>query len=99
VDGGASWSSSNSGLPLIRSVASLAIDPRNPSILYAATDQGVFESADGGTSWNELKGGPRPGSISSLTIDLQDSNKIYAAGAGGVFRIDLSSEATDKSAK
>lgn len=89
VDGGATWSSFSSGLPLSRWVAALAIDPRNPSVLYAATERGVFESTDGGTSWSELAGGPRPGSISSLTIDPQDSNKLYAAGAGGVFRIVL----------
>jgi photosystem II stability/assembly factor-like uncharacterized protein len=92
VDGGGSWSVSSSGLPLTQSVTSLAIDPRNSSLLYAATNRGVFESADGGASWKKLEGGPRPGSISFLTIDPHDSNQIYASGNGGGFRIDLSRE-------
>jgi hypothetical protein len=71
-------------------VTALVIDPRTPSLLYAATDRGVFESADGGANWKEIEGGPQPGSISALTIDPQDANKIYATGKGGVFRIDIS---------
>src|SRR5450755_4649996 len=51
TDGGSSWN--NSGL-IGRSVASLVIDPQNPSILYAVTSTtNVFKSTDGGATWNE----------------------------------------------
>ena len=33
-------------------VTALAVDPRTPSVVYAATDLGVFRSVDAGTSWS-----------------------------------------------
>jgi len=44
TDGGASWSAINSGLTNIR-VRALAIDPANPTTLYAGTDgSSVFKT-------------------------------------------------------
>ncbi len=42
-DGGASWIESNNGLT-VNYVATIAIDPQNPTRLYAGTDgRGVFK--------------------------------------------------------
>jgi photosystem II stability/assembly factor-like uncharacterized protein len=54
TDGGASWTSANSGLPASQgvSIGPLVIDPLNPATLYAGTSNaGVFKSADGGATW------------------------------------------------
>jgi photosystem II stability/assembly factor-like uncharacterized protein len=49
-DGGASWSAVpvGSGAASFRSVEG---DPRDPDVLYAAGDEGVFRSTDGGQAW------------------------------------------------
>ncbi len=31
----------------------LAIDPRNPNLIYAGSDSGLWQSPDGGTTWNK----------------------------------------------
>ncbi len=55
LDGGASWAPSGSGLPQ-NVFAILAIDPRNPSRLFAGTGlglpQGIYLSTDAGASWS-----------------------------------------------
>jgi uncharacterized protein (TIGR03437 family) len=56
-DGGATWSNltdyQNRSL-IGPGLADLAISPRDPAVLVAATDTGVWRSADGGLSWSGL---------------------------------------------
>ena len=49
VDAGKSWSSIGKDL---KNLAAVAVNPKRPAEVYAATDEGViFKSADGGTTW------------------------------------------------
>jgi photosystem II stability/assembly factor-like uncharacterized protein len=50
TDGGATWASANGNLTDLMAFA-LAIDPRSPSTLYAATWGNVFKSSNGGQIW------------------------------------------------
>jgi photosystem II stability/assembly factor-like uncharacterized protein len=53
VDGGASWKAVGKGL---KNMAAVALNPRRPDEVYAATADGViFRSADRGTTWNRQK--------------------------------------------
>lgn len=66
----------------------LAVNPRNPLIVYAAVSQhwdaanhktfqgGVFRSTDGGETWQQVLNNKH---IYSLTINPQNPNIIYAA--------------------
>lgn len=36
-------------------VRALAIDPKNPAILYAATTGGIFRTTNGGRSWRSVR--------------------------------------------
>lgn len=102
TDGGETWSDRSAGLPsytgsegeTLRRVRTMAIDPRNPAILYAGLAEdaahglagGVFRSTDGGESWSAALGGlPLPLSVTALTIDPADSTKIYAVTPEGTF--------------
>jgi photosystem II stability/assembly factor-like uncharacterized protein len=94
TDGGKSWNSANSGLPgsgFCIQVPALAIDPRNPSTLYAGTSYGIFKSTDEGANWISCNSGLPKGSLgpvsnadgqypgtSSLTIDPQSPSTVYA---------------------
>jgi photosystem II stability/assembly factor-like uncharacterized protein len=65
TDYGANWQGVNAGLP--RSyIRALAINPKNPNIIYASTiGTGIFKSIDGGENWtlssNGIFCGPRVG--------------------------------------
>jgi glucose/arabinose dehydrogenase/photosystem II stability/assembly factor-like uncharacterized protein len=95
TDGGATWVAINSGLspPGARrpTVSALVIDPRAPSILYAAASD-VFKSTNAGATWTAMNNGvsmanslhPVP---TSLVIDPLNSSVLYLGTAyGGVFK-------------
>jgi photosystem II stability/assembly factor-like uncharacterized protein len=96
VDGGASWSQlpipGNSNRSTFNAIA---IDPKNPSTLYASWSNGgmgagVLKSSDGGASWNEVNSGlidlahPHV-SIGALAVDPQTGH-IYASGFFAIFK-------------
>jgi len=90
TDGGMSWAFSNLGLasgatPV--TVHTIAIDPRIPQRLYAATNNGLFRSSDGGNLWTPAGTGIGTRAVLSLAINSQDANFVYAGTVGaGIFR-------------
>jgi photosystem II stability/assembly factor-like uncharacterized protein len=53
ADGGESWKAVGKGL---KNMAAVAVNPRRPDEVYAATADGViFRSADGGMRWERQK--------------------------------------------
>jgi uncharacterized protein (TIGR03437 family) len=90
TDGGTTWAFSNTGIsngtaPL--TIYTIAIDPRIPQRLYAATGNGLFRSSDGGSGWTPGGSGIGTRTVLSLAINPQDGNFVYAGTAGGgVFR-------------
>lgn len=86
TNGGASWTALAGGL-VGSSFNAVAIDPADPSIVYAgATDTGIFRSSDGGASWTAINDGLTGLDISAITIDAQTPSIVYAGTSGGVFR-------------
>jgi photosystem II stability/assembly factor-like uncharacterized protein len=65
TDAGSTWRFL-SGLTGVRA---LAINPRDPSTLYAGTYMGVFRSTDGGVRWHEFNTGLTNRNIAALAID------------------------------
>ncbi len=64
-------------------VKALAVDPRNPDVVYAvgasdfyAVDGSLFKSVDGGTTWKALV------QASIMAIDPEHPSTIYAGGYG-----------------
>jgi hypothetical protein len=44
-----------------RAVWALAVDPRNPSVIYAGSDEGpLFRTTTGGSSWTAIELRPAP---------------------------------------
>jgi photosystem II stability/assembly factor-like uncharacterized protein len=93
TDGGTSWSPVNSGLPADAGrgygITSLAIDPQNPTTIYAGIyggnavrSGGVFKTTDGGDSWNAAKSGLPDGGVIALAINPQNPGTIYASSRG-----------------
>ncbi len=55
ADGGRSWTRLTAGLPEKAYVHVLREDPRNPSLLYAGTELGLYASWNAGGSWLPLR--------------------------------------------
>lgn len=81
---GRSW---KSGPPLAVRVDALTADPRNGSILYAGTSDGVLKSTDASRTWRRSGLAPTPGSrgrerwegwVWSIAVDPTDSRRVYA---------------------
>src|ERR687893_2880589 len=60
-----------------RGAQSLAGDPKDPDTLYVGTsDEGLFKSADGGTSWEKLPGIEHP-RVTAVAVAPTDG-AVYA---------------------
>jgi uncharacterized protein (TIGR03437 family) len=73
-------------LPVVATLTSLAIDPRQPATVYAslATPGGVYKSTDGGQTWTNASTGLPTPFAESIVIDPFHSNVLYAwTGSGG----------------
>lgn len=90
------WSSNG---PEGKEILSIAIEPSNPSVLYAGTDSGLFKSNDNGFSWSRLTNLDRllfqndqsndVGSdrINVVTVDPLNTSTIYVGSErDGVFK-------------
>ncbi|HEY2473195.1 MAG TPA: hypothetical protein VGI19_00190 [Candidatus Cybelea sp.] len=86
TDAGKTWQ--YAGLRDTHTVSAIAIDPRNPNVVYVASmghafvpnaDRGVFKTTDGGKTWTKvLFLNDATGAI-SLSMDLKHPSTLYAA--------------------
>ena len=90
TDGGGSWRNLSIESPA-SDVVALAIDPRDPAVLWAGLDAhgkagsktGVFVSSDQGVTWQEFNDGLGCRRITCLAFDPDRPDRIYAGTAGG----------------
>jgi photosystem II stability/assembly factor-like uncharacterized protein len=95
TDSGGSWQPLADLLPSL-SVCALAMDPKNPNVIYAGTGEsyqgfigvGIFKSTDGGTSWQHLTNTFNSNffQVNDLVISPHDSQRVYAATRNGVWQ-------------
>ena len=68
-------------------VTVLAVDPANPSTVYAGTTSaGVFKSTDSGATWQGAGEGLPTTGISALVIDPVTRSTVYAGTGSGIFK-------------
>lgn len=80
-DGREGWKLVNNGLHNL-TIAALAIDPVNPTRIYAGTiGGGFFKSTDGGSSWSNIGLNARFGT--ALAINFANPDVVYAGTADG----------------
>jgi photosystem II stability/assembly factor-like uncharacterized protein len=106
IDNGATWVSITGNIPAdlpgqSRAIHSLAIDPRDPQVIYAGSNYGVagglYKTRDGGTTWisianNDLDGGYVE--YTGIAINPLEPDTVYvgtygyfnANRPGGVFK-------------
>ncbi len=83
-DGGDTWSRIDRGLPLWAYV--VRQDPRQPALLFAGTEDGIYASFDGGTHWNDVLLGMNHVPVFDLQIQ-PDANDLIAGTHGRGFAI------------
>lgn len=89
-DAGRTWTKLD-GIPTTRegvNIAAIAIDPRNPKVMYASgSGIAVIKSVDGGETWTRIAAGLPSDSTEAFAIDAQDSSKLYVWTLGaGLYR-------------
>lgn len=85
TNAGGSWTVAGTGLPGTK-IHELEVDATNPARLFAATEKGLFRSADGGASFARVGEGAVEGDdVEGLVIDPA-SGAVYVGSFHGVFR-------------
>jgi photosystem II stability/assembly factor-like uncharacterized protein len=67
-------------------VLSVALDPRDSSLIYIATPFGIFKSTDDGKHWTKKMEGMKRWFVKRLLLDESDPDILYAAGEDDLYR-------------
>ncbi len=83
IDGGEHWTPMTTGLPSDMPLATIQLDPRDPSRLYAtAMFQRVYRSVDGGATWTPLAALRQTAMRCEVLLDPDSPNLIYLLTRG-----------------
>jgi len=86
-DGGTTWQSIAGDLPAQCPVRVVREDPRNPSLLYAGTEYGLFTSADRGAHWTKLGGLPAV-IVEDLVLEPTERDLVVGTHGRSLYIID-----------
>lgn len=88
LDGGETWQEANDAVSAGKNVNVIAVDSKDPRIVYAGTMQhGVLRTRDGGRSWVIASQGLPGADVRALAIDPTDSRILYASiESGGLYK-------------
>ncbi len=76
IDRGENWRNDNYGLNS-DIVTTLALNPQNPSTIYAGTRGGVYRSTDGGSNWFPTTSGLTRPSVIKIVVDPITPSTVY----------------------
>ena len=94
-DAGREWEERMNGMKEVHIVTSIAINPKDPTILFGGTTGGMYRSEDGAMSWKRINNGLIPESelmasmalgVNAIEIDRTNPNIVYAGTTKGLFR-------------
>lgn len=85
-DYGRSWRRISAGL---RGYVHVVMeDPKEPALLYAGTELGVFASFDRGATWTDLRLGLPPLAVVDMVVHPRDNDLVIATHARGFYVLD-----------
>ncbi len=90
TDGGASWPADvtpwpNTGVEAGFYLSSLAADPSAAGIIYAASNQNLWQTRDGGANWRTLFAIPSGFITANISVAPTNGNNVVVANGGRVF--------------
>jgi hypothetical protein len=88
ADSGNSWTSIVGDMPANRVIHAVHEDPKNPALLYAATEFGLYVTGDGGTHWIELRANMPRVPVYDLAIHPRDNDLVLATHGRGIWILD-----------
>jgi len=88
TDYGATWTSLAAGLPE-GPVNVVREDVKNPDLLFAGTDFGVWVSTDGGRAWLKMKNDMPTQPVHDLKVQPRESDLIVATHGRGAYIADI----------
>jgi hypothetical protein len=87
-DYGQSWTKIVKGLPPNQYVRTIRPDPRNANLLYAGTENGMWISFDGGSSWQSFRMNLPTVSVRDIRIQPQFDDLVLATHGRDVWILD-----------
>ncbi len=87
-DRGRTWKSIAGDLPERGTVYSVVEDPKEPGLLFAGTEFGLFFTLDGGGKWVRLKGGLPTIAVRDLEIQEREDDLVLATFGRGFYILD-----------
>ena len=83
TDGGLTWAEANNSVTKNLSINNLAVHPKNPNIVYAATvTGGLCKTTDGGSNWVRLSG-MQANDIRAVALRPDKPDYVYVGLKGG----------------
>jgi photosystem II stability/assembly factor-like uncharacterized protein len=86
-DAGKTWLSIRGDLPA-GAVYALAEDYKNPNLLFAGTEFGLYFTIDAGTHWTKLKSGLPTIAVRDIAIQKQQDDLVLATFGRGIYLLD-----------
>ena len=87
-DGGKTFTAITGDLPPGRVVRTVREDTKNPSVLFAGTEIGLFFTPNGGTNWIEIKNNMPTLPHNDLVIHPRDNDLVLGTHGRGVWILD-----------
>ena len=88
TDLGRSWTSIAGDLPARGSVWAIAEDHKDPNLLFAGTEFGVYVTRDGGTRWVKLGAGLPTIQVRDIAIQKREDDLVLATFGRGFYVLD-----------
>ncbi len=88
LDCGATWTNLSGNLPEGAYLQVLREDPKNPSVLYAGTETGLYVSVTGGNDWVRLGGNLPAVPVHEILVHQRENDLIVATHGRGIWILD-----------
>jgi photosystem II stability/assembly factor-like uncharacterized protein len=67
-------------------ILAITLDPKNGSVAYAGTSDGIFKTSDGGDTWRSINTGLPHRYVTSIAVDPANGSRVFAGTSLGVAR-------------
>jgi photosystem II stability/assembly factor-like uncharacterized protein len=94
-DAGREWEERMNGMKEVHIVTAIAINSKDPAVLYGGTTGGMYRSEDGAMTWKKINNGLIPESelmasmalgVNAIEIDHINPDIVYAGTTKGLYR-------------
>jgi len=97
TDAGKNWQKISAASQDIHNIESIAIDPKNPDVVYAGTWHLAWKTTDGGASWHHIsKGMIEDSDVFSIIVDSSNPSVVFASACSGIYKSQAAGDSFSK---